>query len=267
MTTKSTALNARVSRSFAFTMLVALYSCGSGTTGPGGSVQGIAPPAPGDLGVLLIGNSLTYWNDMPQLLGELLESADIGPVHIRSVAFPDFGLQDHWVEGTARRAIALGAWDVVVLQQGPSATEGRPSLLEYSERFAGDIRAIGAVPALYMVWPAWTRTFDFDGVSDSYSTAAELVEGLLFPGGEAWRFAWAHDENAPLYGPDGFHPTVAGSYLVALVMYQQLADRDPRDLPSDRFVSDGIDATLAEILLIAAAEANERFQRVLAESN
>ncbi len=261
MTTRSTGRNTRVSRSFAFTMLVALYSCGSGTTGPGGTVQDITPPAPGDLGVLFIGNSLTYRNDMPQLLGELLESANVGPIHIRSVAFADFGLQDHWVEGTARNAIALGGWDVVVLQQGPSATEGRASLLEYSDRFAGDIRAIGAVPALYMVCPASTRPFDFDGVSDSYSTAAELVEGLLFPAGEAWRSAWARDATAPLYGLDGFHPTVAGSYLAALVMFQQLADRDPRDIPADWFAADGIDAALAEILLIAAAEANELFQR------
>jgi len=40
-----------------------------------------------------------------------------------------------------------------------------------------------------------------------------------------------------------------------------LADRDPRDIPTDRFAADGVDAALAEILLIAAAEANELFQR------
>ncbi|GMR12835.1 MAG: hypothetical protein BMS9Abin29_1029 [Gemmatimonadota bacterium] len=261
MATSSIGRNARLSRSFALAVLVALYSCGSGTTGPGGAVPGITPPAPDDLGVLFIGNSLTYWNDMPGLLEELLESANIGPVHIQSVAFSNFGLQDHWVEGTARSAIALGGWDVVILQQGPSATEGRPSLLEYAQRFAGEISAIGARPALYMVWPASTRPFDFDGVSDSYSTAAGLVEGLLFPAGEAWRSAWARDQNAPLYGPDGFHPALAGSYLAALVMYQQLADRDPRDVPPARLVADGINASLAEVLLVAAAEANELFQR------
>ena len=54
------------------------------------------------------------------------------------------------------------------MQQGPSATEGRPSLLEYAEFFADEIRAVGAEPALYMVWPSQARSFDFEGVSDSY---------------------------------------------------------------------------------------------------
>ncbi|MCH8125145.1 hypothetical protein IIC38_04175 [candidate division KSB1 bacterium] len=36
-------------------------------------------------------------------------------------------------------------------------------------------RAVKAQTALYMVWPAASRFFDFDGVSDSYKTAAEGV--------------------------------------------------------------------------------------------
>ena len=52
--------------------------------------------------------------------------------------------------------------------------------------------------ALYMVWPAFNRFFDFDGVSDSYRTAAAQTGSLLFPGGEAWRAAWALDPNLDL---------------------------------------------------------------------
>jgi hypothetical protein len=83
------------------------------------------------------------------------------------------------------------------------------------------------------VWPDQSRFFDFDGVSDSYETAAQSVGGLLFPAGEAWRLAWARDASLALYGPDGFHPSLLGSYLVALVMYEQLAVQDPRDLPAE----------------------------------
>ncbi len=82
-----------------------------------------------------------------------------------------------------------------------------------------------------MVWPAEARFHDFAGVSDSYATAAELVDGLLFPVGEAWLEAWELDPRIELYGPDRFHPSLEGTYLAALVMYEQLAGRDPRDLP------------------------------------
>lgn len=189
------------------------------------------PAADGDLRVLFIGNSLTYFNDLPGMVATLLREVDVDAT-VASLAHPDFGLQDHWQLPDTHDVIAEG-WDVVVLQQGPSATEGRPSLLEYARRFDGPIREAHAVPALYMVWPSEARSSDFPGVSSSYADAADLVGGLLFPAGEAWLDAWAEDERLGLYGPDGFHPSPLGTYLAALVMYEQLTGADPRELTSD----------------------------------
>lgn len=189
------------------------------------------PAADGDLRVLFIGNSLTYTNDLPGMLASLLDDAGVEAT-IASLAHPNAGLQDHWENQATHERIAEG-WDVVVLQQGPSATEGRPSLLEYSERFAAPIRETGAVPALYMVWPGQARSFDFPGVSESYAVAADLADGLLFPAGEAWLSAWDLDATAPLYDPDGFHPTPLGTYAAALVMLEQLAGVDARGVERD----------------------------------
>jgi hypothetical protein len=212
------------------------------------------------LSVLFVGNSLTYTNDLPGILEMLLESADVGPLYIRSVAYGNFGLEDHWANGTAQATIRRGGWDVVVLQQGPSATEGRPSLLAYSAKFAAIADSIGARTALYMVWPSSDRLFDFNGVSDSYATAARNVGGLLFPAGEAWRAAWARDSNLVLYGPDGFHPSLLGSYVAALVIFGQLASQSPVELP-DSFSWEGLELTSrqARLLQDAAADANAAF--------
>ena len=110
-----------------------------------------------------------------------------------SVAKPDYSLEDHWNDREARRAIARG-WDIVVLQQGPSALpESRVLLVEYAKRFDAEIRKTGARTALYMVWPSRARRGDFDGVSQSYAIAAKAVGGLLLPVGDAWRSAWAID--------------------------------------------------------------------------
>ncbi len=220
-------------------------------------------PPDGAFGVLFVGNSLTYTNDLPGILGRMLTDADIGPVAVASRSFPNFGLQDHWVNANTLSAVA-GGWDVVIMQQGPSATEGRPSLLEYSELFANEIRVLGGTPGLYMVWPSSTREFDFDGVSDSYATAAEQVDGYLFPAGEAWRIAWEADASLPLYGPDGFHPSPVGTYLAALVMYEQLSGQSLSSLPVDTPVSLGLfdaDSSVVALLHEAAAEANVRFAR------
>jgi len=213
--------------------------------------------------VLFVGNSLTYTNDLPGMLEALVDSTLQGPVHTGVYAFANFGLEDHWAEGSARAAIAEGGWDVTVLQQGPSATEGRPSLLEYSRLLDEEISGAGGRTALYMVWPAESRSFDFEGVSESYTMAAQQVGGLLYPVGEAWLAAWERDSTLELYGPDRFHPSEAGTYLAALVMLQQLTGVFPVGLPATFQLPSGETVSIpddtAAILQAAAAEANELY--------
>lgn len=236
------------------------------TVGAGCSLGVAEPVGPGadQRAILFIGNSLTYENDLPGMVEGLLELGSSEDVFVAAEVIPNFGLPDHWARGRAQELISVGGWEVVVLQQGPSATEGRPYLLDYAEAFAETIRAVQATPALYMVWPARQRSFDFDGVLDSYRTAAERVDGFFFPAGEAWRIAWETDPDLPLYAADDFHPSPYGTYLAALVMYEQLSGLDARDLPAVVLTLAGaqpIDAGLADLLQAAAHEANTRHAR------
>jgi hypothetical protein len=208
--------------------------------------------------VLFIGNSLTEANGLPALV-ETLSRQSGGPlIHTASVVFGGFSLEDHWNEGTARRRIAEGGWSIVVLQQGPSSLpESQVELRKWTARFDTAIRAGGARTALYMVWPESNRRAVFDAVSQSYARAAEDISGMLMPAGEAWREAWRRDPAMPLYGPDGFHPTPAGSYLAALVISEQISGRSQVGLPA----WSQMPAERALLLQRAAHDANERFGR------
>jgi hypothetical protein len=184
------------------------------------------------LRILFIGNSLTATNDLPAVL-EAFARAQGVTIETRTVAFPDHSLEDHWNRREARRAIADGGWDYVVLQQGPSAQrESQRLLREYTTRFAEEITRAGARPALFMVWPASGRINDLPGVIESYRTAAEDVDAVLLPAGDAWRRMWERDRTARLYGADGFHPSGLGTYLSALVMYCQFTGHSVAGLPS-----------------------------------
>ena len=188
----------------------------------------IAQPSP--TRVLFIGNSLTYANDLPAMVCAMARAAG-RQATCESVARPDYGLEEHWNDREARQAIGRG-WDVVVLQQGPSALpESRRLLVAYTRRFDAEIKKSGARTALYMVWPSRARRGDFPAVSQSYAAAAKEVKGLLIPAGEAWRAAWAIDKDIALYGPDGFHPSPAGTYLAALVAYEQIFGSPPPAAP------------------------------------
>lgn len=182
----------------------------------------LLPPAPEPARILFVGNSLTYQNDLPGMVSMLARSVGRKLV-CESVALPDYGLEDHWQSGDARKAIAGGGWDIVVLQQGPSALPAsRRLLVDYTKRFDAEIKKAGARTAIYMVWPSRQRRGDFEAVSQSYRAAAEAVGATLLPVGEAWRAAWAVDGGLPLYAADGFHPSGAGTYLAALVVYRHL---------------------------------------------
>ncbi len=109
----------------------------------------------------------------------------------------------------------------------------RENLIEYSGRFATLIRAAGARPALYGVWPSQDRIFDLDACIESYRLAAVAVDGVSLPAGGAWKAAWASDPAFPLYGADRFHPSPLGTYLAALVIYSELLDKSPIGLPNE----------------------------------
>jgi hypothetical protein len=195
-------------------LALAFASCGSG---PSDSLP------EGNLRVLFIGNSLTEANDLPHMVSTIASGAGSRQIAVEAVNLGGASLTDLWNQGDALAAIARGGWDVVVLQQGPSALpESRVLLVNDSKRFADRIRAVGARPALYMVWPPLSRPGDWDAVTESYATAARAVDGLLFPAGEALREALRRNPALGLFQTDGFHPTATGTYLAALVIYAQL---------------------------------------------
>jgi hypothetical protein len=234
----------------------------------GGCTHGATPlqsgePAARQYRVLFVGNSLTYVNDLPAVVAAVARSAG-DTFDVATAAGPNLALIDHLEGATdALSKIRGGGWDYVVLQQGPTTQSlCRDSLVLWTRQFDSYIRAAGARPALLMTWPSSDRLAAFDDVRLSFQTAAEAVDGVFLPAGEAWRVALAADPAVPLYGPDGFHPSPTGTFLAALEIYERLSGHDLRTLESSVEVA-GRPLTLTperlHLLLQAAHQANESF--------
>jgi hypothetical protein len=107
------------------------------------------------------------------------------------------------------------------------------------------------------VWPHATRRGDFERAIESYALAAADVDGLLLPVAAAWLEAWERDPAIELYAADGLHPSVAGSYLAALVMYSVIVSKSPVGLPRGVRLRNGeiveVGASVAAQLQSAAA--------------
>lgn len=204
-----------------------LIACGD-STGPRVAPQ---PPSGAPDRILFIGNSLTEGNDLPAMVRALAEAVGYDVV-VEASLYPGSNLEDQWELTNARARVTNGDFDVVVLQQGPSALpESRVNLIEWTARWAPVIRAAGGVPALYAPWPSRDRAFDFPRVSESYRLAAEEVGGVFLPAGDTWLRTWELDPTAPLYAGDLFHPSVVGTYAAAVVIVARLFNVDPLRLP------------------------------------
>jgi hypothetical protein len=216
-----------------------------------------AASAPGPLRVLFIGNSLTSWHNLPAYVAALAKRSGDSTFHYRMIAPPAVGLEDHWRIPRTRRALAEQRWDVVVIQQGPSAEpESRVHLCTRTKRFADLARSRGARPRLLMVWSA--GRFGLQEVIDSYAAAAAAADAPALPAGVAWAAAWKRKPGLALHARDGLHPSKLGTYLAALVVYAGLRDVPPSRLPSSVVVPGKrftVTRQNAQILRAAAAEA------------
>jgi hypothetical protein len=201
-----------------------LAACaGSGTTEPKLIGEGRR--------VLFVGNSYLYTLDVPGLVQALADSAG-EKIAIMSVVGPDMALIDHVAVGVAITQIRKGGWEWVVLQQGPSAAElNRDTLRLATKILADEMAKVGAMPALFSAWPQQHRRVDFPRAIESYQLAAQDVSGIFLPVAYAWLTAWESDAAIELYA-DGLHPSAAGAYLAALVIYGRLLNKTPIGLPA-----------------------------------
>jgi len=247
---------ARVRRTASLVLALGVSACA--TTRPQAPASASTEPVKR---ALFIGNSYLYHGDIPGIVQALADSAGGERLLTESVTAPDFALVDHWfrgASGAARRNISRGGWDWVVLQQGPSSIQiNRDSLRMMAKRYAELITRNKGRPALFSAWPSQDRWTDFARAIESYRLAAQEANALLLPVAAAWLAVWERNRSVLLYH-DGLHPSDAGSYLSALVVYSTLLGKSPRGLPNRLRLASGsvieINPELARLLQDAAAQ-------------
>lgn len=203
--------------------------------------------------ILFIGNSMTYYHDMPTAIFEKMAASAGFDVTVRSVTAGGRFLREHLSlddepARAAKAALAAdkaGVYDFVVLQ------EGMPDLYTRTESFygavrtlAGRIRTLGAKPALYARMgnkrgnpelddPACTYEHVYRTIVEAHETISQELDIPV-----AWAVRAAYEMNEEplpfdLYDPDRSHPSYAGSYVAALCVFTALFGADPTMITYD----------------------------------
>ncbi|HRP07629.1 MAG TPA: hypothetical protein PLL69_03990 [Gemmatimonadales bacterium] len=194
----------------------------------------VPPPPPGDpLRIVMLGNSLTYFNDMPAMVAELAMSGGATRPEVVTVASPNWGLADHLGSTTSMAAITQHKVDVVTMQQGPSTLpESGLDLTRSGKLLADKVIAAGGRPGMYVVWPP--RGGNIDAGIANHTAAAEAAEMAIYPVAQAFRLLGSSHPEIALLGNDNFHPSAAGSWLAAMVITAVIFDQDPLRYPNPR---------------------------------
>nr|MBX2827895.1 SGNH/GDSL hydrolase family protein [Flavobacteriaceae bacterium] len=95
---------------------------------------------------------------------------------------------------------------------------GRSLLIDYGQRIKTLCDVHDTQLAFFMVWPSLSYYDTFPGVIQNYTDAAALTGSLLCPVGIEWKAYQDTMGDYSYYGPDGFHPSVAGSRFAASVI-------------------------------------------------
>lgn len=200
------------------------------------------------LDVLYVGNSYIYFNNLPALVEQI--SAALGGPVLRGHAHTYGGatlqriLDDTPIDSLLAHGTARGtAWAWVVLQEQSTlgtaydpdtGTLGRADAFHAATRaLAARVRAAGAEPLLYMTWARAAFPGQTAVLSRAYRAVGAELDVPVAAVGEAWAAVRQLRLDYPLYISDGAHPTAAGSYLAACVVYAAITGQRPVGAPAE----------------------------------
>lgn len=180
--------------------------------------------------VLFIGNSYTYFNDLPELLMRFA-AANGERIEAESVTAGGMTLLGHLRTGEAVSRIRSGGWDMVVLQEQSTRPITAPGLMYAASReLAGEVVSVGARTALYLTWARRDAPEQQLALNSAYYECAGAVRASIIPVGPCWQQVLADRPAIALYHEDGSHPAPLGTYLAACVFYAALTGRNPEGM-------------------------------------
>lgn len=216
--------------------------------------------------VLFVGNSYTYFWNMPQLLSAMAATQHKVIITRKSTAGGAY-LKEHW-EGKkglkTRSMIETGNWDIVVIQNNSRSGIDNPAdFMEYGKKFIQLVKQKGAQPLLYMTWAREYNPLMQDSIAHSYQRLAGETDTKVVPVGLIWDKARKSRPDLQLFDPDGSHPSPIGVYLIASAFYRVITGQATKTIP-ERIAT--VDRDGEELYLSIMSKPNVEFIHDLVDS-
>ena len=178
--------------------------------------------------VLFIGNSHTYFENLPWLFADICGQAGI-EVHSVMCAQGGQNWQWHLTSNCALPNLRHGKYNFTVIQQKAHPFDGEEMLIEQGIPLINEIQAVKSIPVLIGTWSEKNNPDGQQIVDDAYNKLCLMFDGCLFARcGTAWH---SLRKVIDLYCDDGEHQNSCGAYLNACVLAKTIFGVDTLALP------------------------------------
>ena len=192
--------------------------------------------------VLFIGNSHTYFHDMPQTFARMCAQLSSEMPEVTMQAYSNRSLAWHREEYFSLRfALLYGHYDYCILQQQahpfPDEEMTRKSVL----RILSLCDSAGTKPVLMMTWAEKAFPEHFQAMQRFYTMLAAETGALLAPVGELFDTIRLSHPEIELYWYDGEHASAYGDYLIAATLASLLYRTTDLSALDDRAIDFDLD--------------------------
>ncbi|MBR5520981.1 MAG: hypothetical protein IKU54_03195 [Oscillospiraceae bacterium] len=186
--------------------------------------------------VLFIGNSHTYYNDMPQIFADICKERG-KDVEVAMQAHPGVTYGWHYGQKTELRfALMHGGFDYVVMQQAAhSPCPAKEETLADGKKIIEMARANGVTPIQTMPWAEKRDPDHQKGMYDIYNTLAEETGVKLTVTGNVFEDVFYNYPEINLYWRDGEHASPYGSYVIAMAAYAAIFGESVKGLKPESY--------------------------------
>ena len=170
---------------------------------------------------LFIGNSHTYFNDMPKIFADICKENGV-EMQVTMLTKGGMGLDYHADNEQTRFNILFGDYDYIILQHVAHPMGDFSVMEEAADRIMGWIKQTHSKVCFYMTWTEENNEAFQEEMSSRYRKLADKYGCKVAPVGEKW---WPHIHEHPdidLYFEDRRHASAEGSKLAAQTIYETL---------------------------------------------
>jgi len=225
----------------------------------------VPDPKPGSRPkILFVGNSHLFYNRLSSMFVNIAHSqghkSDVK--ELSSVYYTLKKYADMEDKGGAMLDMALRNqhWDFVILQEDTNKAlpaAAADEMFPPSRILDEKIKAAGGQSAFLMTWAPKNgmkvgfKNRDREAIqadlASSYMAIADELDALMVPAGIGFMRCTRENPDIELWDADGLHPSPAGSYLAACIIYSVIFQESPEDCAYIADLDEDVALTLQRI--------------------